>query len=90
MSKYPDVDELRRFILVELLKTPNATLADEDDLLLSGLLDSLNVMRLVAYIEEQSGTSIPPEDLLPEHFETLSCILSYLQSKDNPSACPIL
>ena len=67
-------NELRQYILGEILKTPDDVLEEDKDLLLSGLLDSISVMRLVTHIEEQAGISIPPEDLLPEHFGTLKQI----------------
>lgn len=80
MSKLPSKEVIRHYILGEILKTPDAELTDEQDLLLSGLLDSLSVMRLVGHIETQAGISIPPEDLLPENFGTLHQIESYLQT----------
>lgn len=83
MSIQLSIEEIRYYILGDILKTPDAALADEEDLLLSGLLDSLSVMKLVTHIEEQAGIVIPPEDLLPEHFGTLNAINSYLQSREN-------
>lgn len=80
MNKLPSKDAIRRYILGEILKTPDAELTDEQDLLLTGLLDSLSVMRLVGHIETQAEISIPPEDLLPENFGSLQQIESYLQS----------
>lgn len=82
MNKHLSIDEIRQYILGDILKTPEASLTDEEDLLLSGLLDSLNVMKMVTHIEEQAGISIPPEDLLPEHFGTLKAIHGYLQGRD--------
>jgi len=45
-------------------------LSDDDDLLTSGLVDSLGMMSLVAFIEEQFGVAVPPEDVTLETFST--------------------
>jgi acyl carrier protein len=52
-----------------------------DDLLGSGLVDSLGVMRLVNHIEEQHGIRVPPEDVTIENFLTVSRICSYLEKR---------
>ena len=49
-----------------------------DDLLASGLVDSFAIMWLVAFVEEQSGTTIPPDDLVIENFRTVAAIEEYL------------
>ena len=55
-------------------------LAADDDLLGSGLVDSLGVMRLIRFIEERYDVSIPPADVTIEHFMTLGTIVAYLES----------
>lgn len=60
---------------------PGFTLAPEDDLLGSALLDSLGVMRLVAFIEKEFGISVPPEDVTIEHFGSVQTMTSYLQRR---------
>ena len=45
--------DVREFIRIEILDDPGAELAPEEDLILNGILDSLSIMRLVAYLEGQ-------------------------------------
>lgn len=52
----------------------------EEDLLLSDLLDSLGVVRLVAHLEESFGITIPPEDVVLETMQTPLAIATYLES----------
>lgn len=80
MSNIPSIDTMRQFVLNDILKTPDIELADGQDLLLSGLLDSISVIRLVSFIEESAAISVPPEDLLPENFSSLESIQRYLSS----------
>ncbi len=54
----------------------------EDDLLGSGLLDSLGMMALVAFIEQRFNTKIPPQDMTIENFQTIQSISNYLRKRD--------
>lgn len=74
-------DMLREYIKSELLNDPAIAINDDQDLLLSGLLDSLNVFRLASHIEQSCAISIPPEDMILEHFGTLNQISAYVQTR---------
>ncbi len=75
-------DSIITFIKDELAISANdVELGYEDDLLLSGLVSSLDIMRLVAFVEETYGTSIPAEDIVIEHFETVDAIHNYAQTR---------
>ncbi|MEM1375071.1 MAG: phosphopantetheine-binding protein [Pseudomonadota bacterium] len=49
-----------------------------DDLLLSDLLDSLSVVRLVAHLEASYAITIPPEDVVLDTMQTADAIAAYL------------
>lgn len=55
-------------------------LSAEDDLLGSGLLDSMGVMRLVGFVEETFNIKIPPEDIVIENFMDVKSISNYVAS----------
>ena len=55
-------------------------LLPEDDLLGSGLLDSMGVMRLVGFVEETFNIKIPPEDIVIENFMDVKAITNYVKS----------
>lgn len=77
----PSTDAIRVHIQHDILNDPQQTIADDQDLLLSGLLDSLSVIRLVSWLEKQCDMSIPAEDVLVEHFGSLQQIRAYLQTR---------
>ena len=56
-------------------------LSPEDDLLGSGLLDSMGVMRLVGFVEENFNIKIPPEDIVIENFMDVKAITNYVESQ---------
>lgn len=57
-------------------------LSPEDDLLGSGLLDSMGVMRLVGFVEETFNINIPPEDIVIENFMDVKAITKYVESQN--------
>ena len=70
-------EKIQQFITEELLEQQQSIAVDED-LLLSGLLDSMAIAQLVAFIETKASVSIPPQDLRIENFRTVSIIVAYL------------
>lgn len=74
-------ERLARYISTELLNQSDLVIADDDDLLTSGLLDSLSVMSVVYFIEQEAGIDIPAEDVTIENFESLSAIDAYVRRR---------
>ena len=74
------VENVRKFISSELIVS-TSEVSDDQELLMSGMLDSINVMRLVGHLETEFSISIPPEDVVVENFGTISQIFNYIQSK---------
>jgi acyl carrier protein len=54
-------------------------LGPEDSLLEKGLLDSLSILKTVTFCEEQFGITIPDEDVLPDHFESVRAIAALVE-----------
>ena len=73
---YDMKERIRTFIVEQLL--PGTSIADDDDLLLSGLLDSMSVMRLVMHLEAAFDVKIPPQDVVIENFTSVDTIVAYL------------
>ena len=70
-----------KFIQENLLGGKGAIeLLPEDDLLGSGLLDSMGVMRLVGFVEDTFQIKIPPEDIVIENFIDVNAITNYVKS----------
>jgi len=51
-----------------------------DDLLGSGLIDSMGIMRLVEFVEDTFDKTIPPEDIVIENFMDVNSIVKYLEN----------
>lgn len=55
-------------------------LGAEDSLLSSGLLDSLAIVKLLSFVEEEFNVEISDADFDPENFETLNSITKLIAS----------
>ena len=70
------------YISRELVSKPELLPLKNDTLLLeAGILDSLSVLRLVLFLEQQFGIVVAPEELIPENFETVEAICAYLRAQ---------
>ena len=71
---------LIKYISAELVgEILNHEIDIHDDLLGSGLVDSLGMMKLILFIETEFEIKVPPEDMIIENFMTVSHICNYLE-----------
>ena len=73
--------------IVSYIKGNLATESVEDidineDLLGSGLVDSLGMVQLVLFIENEANIKVSPEEMTIENFTTVDHILKFIASKD--------
>jgi len=73
---------LMRYIKEELLRGRMNDLQAEDDLLSSGVINSLGILQLVSFVEERMGIEIPDEDVVYENFHSVAALVDYLDSQE--------
>lgn len=54
---------------------------DNEDLLGSGILDSLGMVQLIAFVEKEFKVEVGPEDMVIENFMTVNHIVNYVEGK---------
>ena len=77
------IEILKQFFIDEKL-FPKSKMADLDQnvsLLETGVIDSINLLNLVLFVEERFQIKVLDEDLTPENFETLSAIQALIGRK---------
>lgn len=75
-------EELRRFIASDILfGRDDVVVAGDTHLFDEGLVDSVGLMRLVAYLEEHYRLAIGDEELMPENFETIARLAAFVARK---------
>jgi acyl carrier protein len=57
-------------------------LGNTTSLLETGVLDSLSLLRLVVFVQERFGITVDDVDLVPEHFDSVDAICTYLRSRE--------
>lgn len=67
--------------LLEVLKTirPESDFAASRDFIADGMLDSFDVVTLVATLDKIYGISIEGVEIIPEHFQNLDTIAALLR-----------
>jgi acyl carrier protein len=74
-------ERIARYIATDLLNESTRAIADDEDLLGSGLLDSLSVISLVHFIEQEASIEIPAEDVTIDNFISLQAMEAYLRRR---------
>jgi acyl carrier protein len=60
------------FIQAELVGEERTFEVDASTRLIDGgLIDSMGLMQIIGFIEEQTGVRIPDEEVMPENFQTV-------------------
>ena len=73
-------NELKEFI-AGMSQADKEEIGEEVSLLSTGLVDSLGLVHLVAFVEEKYGIRVGPMDLTPENFDTVSRIAAYIRAR---------
>ncbi|UCG22656.1 MAG: acyl carrier protein [Chloroflexota bacterium] len=73
---------IERFIVDEIMIGDKQTKIDPDQSLLnSGIIDSLALLRLIGFIEDQYGITIDDGEVIPENFETINDMVRLVERK---------
>jgi len=77
---------VKNFILNEFLPGEDpAALTDTTALVTTGILDSIAVLKVVTFLENQFGITIEPHEAAVENLNTLSDIAQLVMSKKSVS-----
>ena len=72
------IESVQTFIQAEIAPSRNVELTNSTNLIESGIIDSLGVMKMIAFVEQKYSVTLNPDDLVPENFETLDAITALL------------
>jgi acyl carrier protein len=70
---------ITEYIKKEIVRNDKATISEDEDLLSSGVLDSLGILQLVAYIQDTFGIEVPDKDVVYENFHSIKSLDDYLK-----------
>jgi acyl carrier protein len=73
------VEEITNYIKEEI----DVLVTQEEELLSSGLVDSITIMKVIAHLEETYEIKVPPQDMVIENFNTIKSITEYITQQKN-------
>ncbi len=83
-SQYSVVDvkeKVRGFVLEYAAGKGLTELKDDEPLLKTNIIDSLGSFRMIAFLEETFPLTIKDTDMVPENFQTLNDVESFVARK---------
>ena len=75
-------EKLKNYLLMELAADLGIeSLSAEDDLLEQGIIDSMGIMNVIAFIEEQFEIAVEDQEIVPENFQTIKNMEQFIGQK---------
>lgn len=75
------IDTIMRFFAENNYIKNGQTIGEKDSLIENGILDSVKMLSLIDFIEEFFGIQVDEDELIPEHFDSISAIEAYVAAK---------
>lgn len=79
MSSQPLSEQILAFVRTQL--GVEDALTPDTPLVTNGLIDSVGLMRLAAFVEQATGLTIPDQDINAGHFDTVRQIDAYVRGR---------
>ena len=77
---------IKDYIVKEFMfDNPQAALTDDQALMEEGIIDSLGIFTLIAFIEQQFGVKIDPTDVVVDNFQSVRKIADLVRSRQAAS-----
>ena len=76
---------IQRYITDEFLVGKKASIGPDDSLISSGALDSLTLLQLISFVEEEFGVTVQDDEMALENFQTINAIVSLVERKTSSS-----
>ncbi len=75
-------EQIRGFIIENFLFGDAEPLTDDAvSLLDNGIVDSVGVMEMVAWLEQNHGLKVEDQELVPENFDSVERLVSFVERK---------
>ena len=82
MSRDSVKETIRQFVLANFMVAgPAAQFADHESFLKKGIIDSMGVMELLAFVQKRFQLKVEPREVTPENFDSLNNLEKYILSK---------
>jgi acyl carrier protein len=83
MSEQTIIPKLREFIFQELIFVASPDQFSNDNDLLEAGLDSMGIMRLVMFIEDEFGVTLPDTEIEPDNIKSFKALYGWIKRHKN-------
>jgi acyl carrier protein len=83
MNQRNTAGSIRSFIVQKFPAARKRSIDDGTPLLESGIIDSLGMLDLVAFLEQTFNITVADDELIPENFADISRMAAFADSKRN-------
>ena len=74
-------NRIRQFILKNLYYAEDNCIGDEDSFLETGVIDSMGVMELVAFIQSEFALKVEQREIVVENFDSIRKLGNFVRQK---------
>jgi acyl carrier protein len=80
-------EQIRQYIAENILFSDNGIgLSDEESFLDAGIVDSVGVLELVAFVEDTFAFEVPDEEIVPDNFDSISRLAAFIERRTPANA----
>jgi acyl carrier protein len=72
---------IRKYIAEELMFSKEYAYPDNASFLNEGIIDSMNVLQLVLFVEKRFDLKVDDSEIVPENFDSVSQLARFVRSK---------
>jgi acyl carrier protein len=77
---------IRQYISENLLFNDDYHYSDDDSFLEEGIIDSMGIMELVVFIQQEFTITVPDHEITPENFDTINRLAHFIDAKLHSSS----
>ena len=74
-------EKLRDEIMKNLYYADDHPLGEEDSFLETGVIDSMGVMELVAYVQSEFGLNVKQDEIVVENFDSIRKLANFIRRR---------
>ncbi|MCC6191776.1 MAG: acyl carrier protein [Anaerolineales bacterium] len=74
-------EQIEQYITTELLVGKRKRIQAGESLISSGLLDSLTLFQLIAFVEQEFKLTVDDGEMTPENFQSIAAIKAFIERK---------
>lgn len=74
-------EQIRAFLIQNSASANAGPFGDQDSLLERGIIDSVAMVDLIAFLERSFGIAVSDDDMTPENFDSIDAISRYVAGK---------